>query len=549
MSEAPLREITLGQLLDEAVNDYPDNEAVVYVDRDYRLTYEEFSEFVDGLARGLMALGVKKGEKVAIWATNVPHWVAFQFATARIGAVLLTVNTYYKDHEIAYLLKQSECENLVIIDGFRDTDYVQTIYGLIPELKSHPRGYLKSSEFPCLRRLIFLGHEKHRGMYSLPEVTALGETVASADYAARKDSVDPHEVVNMQYTSGTTGFPKGVMLTHYSIVNNGFWIGEHQKLTPEDRICLPVPLFHCFGCVLGVLAGVSHASTLVILEGFNPLLVMTAVETEKCTALYGVPTMFIAVLEHRSFEKFDFSSLRTGIMAGSPCPIQVMRQVIDKMHMKDITICYGLTEASPVITQTRTDDDIQKRVETVGRPMPEIQVRLVDPDTGLEVPSGEQGEVCCRGYNVMKGYYNMPEETASTIDQDGWLHSGDMGVMDNDGYLMITGRLKDMIIRGGENIYPREIEEFLYTMDGVQDVQVVGVPSQKYGEEVGAFIVLKQGSNLEPEDVKDFCRGKIARYKIPKHVAFVDDYPMTASGKVQKFKLRELAAEYFARQE
>ncbi|MFN2266896.1 MAG: AMP-binding protein, partial [Desulfonatronovibrio sp.] len=543
--DKPLREITLGRLLDEAAEKYPDNEAVIYVDRDYKLTYREFSEEVDRLAKGLMSLGVQKGEKVAIWSTNVPHWVALQFATAKIGAILLTVNTYYKKHEIAYLLKQSECENIIIIDGFRDTDYVQTVYDLVPELKTKPRGHLKSQSFPDLKRVFFLGQEKHRGMYSIPEIKALGSMVSDGEYLNRQKSLDPHDVVNMQYTSGTTGFPKGVMLTHYNIANNGYWIGENQKLTHKDRICLPVPLFHCFGCVLGVLAAVSHGSTMVVLEGFNPLLIMTSVETEKCTALYGVPTMFIAVLEHRLFNKFDFSSLRTGIMAGSPCPIRVMREVIDKMNLKDITICYGLTEASPVMTQTRTDDDIAKRVETVGRPMPEIEVRLVDPDTKEPVGPGVQGEVCCRGYNVMKGYYNMPQETVRTIDSDGWLFSGDLGVMDEDGYLSITGRLKDMIIRGGENIYPREVEEFLYTMEGIQDVQVVGVPSQKYGEEVGAFIILKSGYEYSPEDVRDFCRGKIARYKTPKYVAVVNEYPMTASGKVQKFKLREMSLEYF----
>ncbi|MFN2343592.1 MAG: AMP-binding protein [Desulfonatronovibrio sp.] len=545
MWDKPLREITLGRLLDEAAEKYPDNEAVIYVDRDYKLTYREFSEEVDRLAKGLMSLGVQKGEKVAIWSTNVPHWVALQFATAKIGAILLTVNTYYKKHEIAYLLKQSECENIIIIDGFRDTDYVQTVYDLVPELKTKPRGHLKSQSFPDLKRVFFLGQEKHRGMYSIPEIKALGSMVSDGEYLNRQKSLDPHDVVNMQYTSGTTGFPKGVMLTHYNIANNGYWIGENQKLTHKDRICLPVPLFHCFGCVLGVLAAVSHGSTMVVLEGFNPLLIMTSVETEKCTALYGVPTMFIAVLEHRLFNKFDFSSLRTGIMAGSPCPIRVMREVIDKMNLKDITICYGLTEASPVMTQTRTDDDIAKRVETVGRPMPEIEVRLVDPDTKEPVGPGVQGEVCCRGYNVMKGYYNMPQETVRTIDSDGWLFSGDLGVMDEDGYLSITGRLKDMIIRGGENIYPREVEEFLYTMEGIQDVQVVGVPSQKYGEEVGAFIILKSGYEYSPEDVRDFCRGKIARYKTPKYVAVVNEYPMTASGKVQKFKLREMSLEYF----
>jgi len=545
MWDRSLREITLGQLFDEAVEQYPENEAVVYVDRDFRLTYREFSHVVDQMAKGLLALGVQKGEKVAIWASNVPHWPALQFATAKIGAVLLTINTYYKKHELAYLLSQSEAENIFIIDGFRDTDYVQTLYELVPELRTQPRGYLASKEFPHLKRVFFLGQEKHRGMYSLTELLALNGMVTDGQYLARQSGLSPHEVVNMQYTSGTTGFPKGVMLTHYNILNNGYWVGENQKFTHLDRICLPVPLFHCFGCVMGVLGAVSHGSTMVILEGFNPLLVMTAVQAEKCTALYGVPTMFIAVLEHRLFSRFDYSSLRTGIMAGSPCPVKVMRQVMDKLNMREITICYGLTESSPVMTQTRTGDDLRKKTETVGRAMPEVQVIVKDPDTKEQVPPGVQGEVCCRGYNVMKGYYNMPQETSRTIDSDGWLHSGDLGVMDLEGYLSITGRLKDMIIRGGENIYPREIEEFLYTMDGIRDVQVVGVSSKKYGEEVGAFVVLRDGYEYAPEDIRDFCRGKIARYKIPKYVAFVYEYPMTASGKVQKFKLREMAEDLF----
>ncbi|MFO7801638.1 MAG: AMP-binding protein [Desulfovermiculus sp.] len=541
----PIRKITLGQMLDEAIASHPDNDAVVYVDRDFRLTYREFGDLVDDLAKGLMALGIDKGEKVAIWATNIPHWVALQFATAKIGAILLTVNTYYKESELAYLLQQSEAENLVIIDGFKDTDYVQTVYSLIPELRIQQRGHLASKDFPCLKRVFFLGQEKHRGMYSLPEIMGLGRLISETDYLARQKKLDPHDVVNMQYTSGTTGFPKGVMLTHSNIGNNGFWIGDNQLLGPKDRICLPVPLFHCFGCVLGVLAAVSHACTLVILEEFNPLLILTSVQAEKCTALYGVPTMFMAVLDHSLFSQFDLSSLRTGIMAGSPCPIKVMRQVMEHMHMQDITICYGLTEGSPVMTQTRVEDSIEKRVQTVGRAMPGIEVKIFDPETGREMPFGEPGEVCCRGYNVMKGYYNNPRATAETIDEQGWLHSGDLGVMDEEGYVSITGRIKDMIIRGGENIYPREIEEFLYTMDGIYDVQVVGVPSQKYGEEVGAFIILKDGYDLQPEDIQDFCRGKISRYKIPKHISFVSAYDMTASGKVQKYKLREIAAEMF----
>ena len=545
MNQPQLQSLTLGQILDRTVAAHGDRDALVYVDRDFRLTYGEFAEVVDQLARGLMALGVQKGEKVAVWATNIPYWVALQFATAKIGAVLLTVNTNYKFAEVAYLLEQSDTETLFIIDGYQDTDYLKTVYDLVPELKSQLRGHLTSPRFPHLKRVCFLGQEKHRGLYSLPEIMALERLTSPAEYAARQAELDVHDVVNMQYTSGTTGFPKGVMLSHHNIGNNGWWIGENQRFSEKDRVCLPVPLFHCFGCVLGVMAAVTHGAAMVILEKFDPIQVMASVEQERCTALYGVPTMFIAVLEHKLFDKFEFSSLRTGIMAGSPCPVQVMRQVIERMHMNEITICYGLTENSPVMTQTLPDDDIRRRTETVGRAMPDIELKIVDPETGKDVPPGAQGEVCCRGYSVMKGYYKMPEATAKAIDSDGWLHSGDLGVMDADGYLAITGRHKDMIIRGGENIYPREIEEFLYRMEGITDVQVVGIPSEKYGEEVGAFIIRKAGSDFSETDVKDFCRGQIARYKIPKYVAFVDAFPLTASGKVQKYKLQERSFEYF----
>jgi len=545
MDQAIVQHLTLGQILDRTVAAFPDNEAVVYVDRDFRLTYRQFGELVDRLARGLMALGVQKGEKVAVWATNVPYWVALQFATAKIGAVLLTVNTNYRINELAYVLEQSESENLFLIDGYQDIDYLQTVFELVPELRTQERGHLASPRFPHLKRVFFLGLEKHRGMYSIPEVLGMSAMTADAGYRDRQATLSPHDIVNMQYTSGTTGFPKGVMLTHFNIGNNGYWIGAHQHFGPADRVCLPVPLFHCFGCVLGVLAAVHHGAALVILEGFDPVAAMTAVEQERCTALYGVPTMFIAILDHKLFGKFRFDSLRTGIMAGSPCPVEVMRQVIARMYMRDVTICYGLTEASPVITQTRIGDDIRRQTETVGRAMPGIEIRVVDPKTGQTCPPGVQGEVCCRGYNVMKGYYKMPEATARAIDSEGWLHSGDLGVLDESGYLAITGRLKDMIIRGGENIYPREIEEFLFRLQGVADVQVVGVPSRRYGEEVGAFIRLKQGASIQAEDVRDFCRGRISRYKIPRHVAFVDAYPMTASGKIQKYKLVELSRQMF----
>lgn len=545
MEEFVLQKLTLGQVLDRAIEKYPDNDAVVYVDRDYRLNYRQFGQLVDRLARGLMALGVRKGEKVAVWATNVPYWVALEFATARIGAVLLTVNTSYKSTELEYLLQQSECENIFIIDGFRDTDYVLTLYDCVPELRTQERGYLNSPRFPHLKRAFFLGHEKHRGMYSIPEVLSLAMMTGEEQYRARQAELDPDDVVNMQYTSGTTGFPKGVMLTHSNLVNNGYWIGRNQLFGPEDRICLPVPLFHCFGCSLGVMAAVNHGSALVVLEGFDPIKAMTSIETERCTAVYGVPTMFIAMLDHKLFERFNFSSLRTGIMAGSPCPAPIMERVIEKMNAREITIVYGLTESSPGMTQTRVGDNIDRRCKTVGRAMPGVDVCIMDPESRTPVSLGVPGEVCCRGYIVMQGYYNMPEATAQAIDSQGWLHSGDLGIMDEDGYIAITGRHKDMIIRGGENIYPKEIEDFLYGMEEVRDVQVVGVPSRKFGEEVCAFVILKDGFSCAPQDVIDFCRGRISRYKIPKHVAFVSEYPMTASGKIRKYVLRERAAELF----
>ncbi|HZF60114.1 3-[(3aS,4S,7aS)-7a-methyl-1,5-dioxo-octahydro-1H-inden-4-yl]propanoyl:CoA ligase [bioreactor metagenome] len=540
-----LREWTLGQVLDHTVARFPDNEALVYPDRNYRQTWSEFGALVDDFAKGLMALGVQKGEKVAVWATNVPYWVALQFATAKIGAILITVNTNYREHELRYLLTHSECENIFLIDSVRDHDYLDTLYRIAPELRLQSRDRFVCKSLPHLKRVCFLGAEKHRGMYSVPEILALSVMVDEAEYAARQALLQPWDVINMQYTSGTTGFPRGVMLTHVGVGLNGYWIGRHQNFGPEDRVCLPVPLFHCFGCVLGVSAAVNHGATMVILESFNALKVLAALDSERCTAVYGVPTMFLAELEHPLFKRFDLSHMRTGIMAGSVCPEPLMRRVVDDMNMTEITICYGLTEASPVMTQSDIHDPLSLRCETVGCAMPGIEVRVGDPDTCEELPRGEVGEILCRGYNVMKGYYNMPDDTAKAISPEGWLHSGDLGVMDENGYLRVTGRIKDMIIRGGENIYPREVEEFLMGMPGILDVQVVAVPSRKYGEEVAAFIIPRPGVEILPEDVRDFCRGKVSWYKIPKYIKTITGFPLTASGKIQKFKLREMAAEFW----
>ena len=541
-----LLDYTLGDLLEKYALEAPDREFMVYADRNLRFTYSEFNERVDQLAKGLLYIGVQPDDKVGIWANNVPDWLTFMFATAKIGAVLVTINTNYKSSELEYLLKDADIHTLCLVDGFRDSDYVNMIFDLVPELKNSQRGRLKSEKLPKLRNVIFIGPQKHRGMYNTAELILLGSHIDDIELEQIKENTSCHDVVNMQYTSGTTGFPKGVMLTHHNILNNGFSVGECMKYTHHERVLTCVPLFHCFGCVLALCAVITHGATMVLVENFDPLMVLASVEKEKCTALYGVPTMFIAELNHPMFSMFDLSSLRTGIMAGALCPIETMNQVMQKMNMKDIIIVYGLTETSPGMTATRTHNSAEVRATTVGFELPNVEVKIFNPETGEECGAEEQGEICCRGYNLMKGYYNNPEATSRAIDKNGWLHSGDLAVKTADGFYRITGRIKDMIIRGGENIYPREIENFIYNMPEVEAVEVVGIPSKKYGEQVGVFIKLKTGAELSEEAVQEFCRGKIARYKIPQFIFFTDEFPMTASGKIQKYKLRELSLELLA---
>ncbi len=536
-------EDTIGDFLEKIVEKDPEREFIVYPDRNLRFTYKQFDERVNMLAKGLLSIGIGKGDHVGMWALNVPDWLTFFFATAKIGAVLVTVNTSYKSHEIDYVLKQSDMKAIAITEGFRDVNYLDILYELVPELKKSNRGNLNSKEYPYLKNVIYVGQEKHRGLYNTNELLLLGKHTDDRLLREAKETFNNEDVVCMQYTSGTTGFPKGVMLTHRNIINNGYYIGERMKYTEEDRLCLPVPLFHCFGITLGVMAILTHGATHIMLEEFDPLMVLAAVQKEKCTSLYGVPTMFIAEFSHPMFDMFDLKSLRTGIMAGSTCPIEAMKKVMNDMYMKDVTIVYGLTEGSPGFTQTSVDDPVEIKVETVGRKLPECEVKLVDPESGEDIDTGKVGEICSRGYNVMKGYYKMPDKTAEAIDEDGWLHSGDLATVDENGNYNIVGRIKDMIIRGGENIYPREIEEFYYTMPGIKDVQVVGIPDEKYGELVGAFIILEKDADLTEEDVRDYGIARIARYKVPKHVFFVEEFPLTASGKIQKFKLREDAVD------
>lgn len=535
-----LSERTIGEWLEYWAEKTPEKEYIVYSDRDLRFTWKEFDERVNNMAKGLLAIGVKPGSHVGIWATNVPDWLTFLYAGAKIGAVLVTINTNYKQHELEYIVDNADIDTLCITEGVFDGSYIDMVYEMAPELKTTQRGYLNVERFPKLKNVVFIGQEKYRGMYNTAEILLLGKNVSCDVLNKTKRTVNCHDVVNMQYTSGTTGFPKGVMLTHYNIVNNGFFTGEAMQFTENDKLCVCVPLFHCFGIVLATMNCLTHGSTQVMVERFDPLVVLASIHKERCTALYGVPTMFIAELNHPMFNLFDVSSLRTGIMAGALCPIELMRQVTEKLHVTHITSVYGLTESSPGMTHSTTEDPFEVRCTTVGREYPYTEVKILNPDTGEECAIEEQGEVCCRGYLVMKGYYKNTDATNEVIDKDGWLHSGDLGVKDKNGYYRITGRIKDMIIRGGENIYPREIEEYLYHMQGIKDIQVAGIPSEKYGEEVGAFIILQEGADLLPEDVKAFCRGKIARHKIPKYIFFVNSFPLTGSGKIQKFKLKDI---------
>lgn len=547
VSAMELSEKTLGQYLEYWAEHTPDKEYVVYSDRDLRFTWKEFNDRVDDMARGLVAIGVTKGTHVGLWAQNVPDWLTFLYACAKIGAVCITVNTNYKQSELEYLVKDSDMHTLCLTDGTWESNYVDMTYSMLPELRECQRGHLQSNRFPKLRNVVYIGQEKFRGMYNTSEILLLGENTDDEEFDKLRKSVSCHDVVNMQYTSGTTGFPKGVMLTHYNIVNDGFLTGEHMGFTSDDKLCVCVPLFHCFGVVLATMNCLTHGCTEVMVERFDPLVTLASVHKERCTALYGVPTMFIAELNHPMFDMFDLTCLRTGIMAGSLCPVELMRKVEEKMHLR-VTSVYGLTESAPGMSQTRIDDPDDVRYTTVGRDYEFVDVRVLDPETNQEVPAGTQGEMCCKGFNVMKGYYKNPKATAEAIDENGYLHSGDLGIKDENGNYRITGRIKDMIIRGGENIYPREIEEFLYHLPGVRDVQVAGVPSKKYGEEVGAFIILDEGARLTTEEVRDYCRGKIARYKIPKYVFFVEEYPLTGSGKIQKFKLRDLSLRLCAEQ-
>ncbi|SHL15690.1 fatty-acyl-CoA synthase [Pseudonocardia thermophila] len=532
VSDVPLLGDTIGDNFDRTVATHPDREALVEVPTGRRWTYSQLRADVDRLALGLVAKGVQKGDRVGIWAPNVAEWTMVQYATAKIGAILVNINPAYRTHELEYVLNQAGISMLVSAESFKTSDYRAMVAEVQPKC-------------PNLRTVVFIGTPEWD---QLIEAGAQGDPAQLAELQAKLSPDDP---INIQYTSGTTGFPKGATLSHHNILNNGYFVGRGCNYTPEDRVCIPVPFYHCFGMVMGNLACTSIGATMVIPgQGFDPKATLKAVAQERCTSLYGVPTMFIAELNDPDFESYDLSSLRTGIMAGSPCPVEVMKQVVARMGMEEVTICYGMTETSPVSTQTSIDDPLELRVSTVGRVMPHVEVKIIDPETGLTVPRGTPGELCTRGYSVMLGYWEEPEKTAEAIDRARWMHTGDLGVMDADGYINITGRIKDMVIRGGENIYPREIEEFLYTHPDIVDAQVIGVPDVKYGEELCAWIKMREGAEpLDADKLREFATGKLAHYKIPRYVMIVDEFPMTVTGKIRKVEMREKSIEMLGLQE
>ncbi len=541
-------DLTFGELLETVAKAFPDQYAFKYTTRDYTRTYREFLDEVDVIARAFLALGIRKGDHVAIWATNYPHWFLTFWAATRIGAVLIPINTAYKIHEAEYLLRQSDTQTLIMIDGYKDSDYIGIVNTICPELAAAPKGHLRAERLPVLKNVITID-SRLPGCFHWDDLPVLAERVPPSEVAAIAKNLRKDEVCNIQYTSGTTGFPKGVMLTHYNVVNNGKCIGDCMDFTTADRLLIQVPMFHCFGMVLAMTAAVTHGTAMVPVEYFQPAKSLEAINRQKITAMHGVPTMFIALLEHPDFAKTDFSHMRTGIMAGSPCPIRVMQDVLNKMNITDMTIVFGQTESSPGCTQSRVGDPVEVRVSTVGRPLPGVECRIVDPKTNEPLPDNVPGEFVARGYNIMRGYYKMPEATAGAIDAEGWLHTGDLALRTPEGNFKITGRIKDMIIRGGENIYPKEIEEFLYTHPSVKDVQVIGVPDKTYGEEIMACVILKPGEVVSEDDIKVYVRGHMAKHKTPRYVRFVDEFPMNAAGKIQKYKMREWATELLGLQD
>ncbi len=542
-STTPMLETTIGDLFDLTVFEFPDNEALVVCHQDIRWSYTELKEQVDRCARGLMAIGVARGDRVGIWSPNNAQWCITQFATAKIGAILVNINPAYRSHELKYVLNQSECRFLIAADTFKSSNYTKILNELAPEIPAYDPGQLKASEVPHLAGIISLTDNPAAGMMSWSQLLDRAGDISPDELGECQASLQLNDPINIQYTSGTTGFPKGATLSHHSIINNGFFVTESQDFTNKDRLVIPVPLYHCFGMVMGNLGCVTHGATMIYpSEAFEPDAVLKAVAEERATALYGVPTMFIAMLSDPNFASYELSSLRTGIMAGSTCPVEVMKEVIEKMHMLEVQIAYGMTETSPVSTQSSSDDTIEKRVSTVGRTQPHLESKIIDSE-GEIVIRGEIGELCTRGYSIMLGYWNNEEATKKAIDAEGWMHTGDLATMDDEGYMSIIGRSKDLVIRGGENVYPREVEEFLYTHEAISDVQVTGVPDDKYGEELVAWVILKEGMELSEESLKAFCKGKISHFKVPRYIKFTDAFPMTVTGKIQKFKMRKLSIE------